>query len=223
MFKRFFQTLKFKAMARQLRKPAGAFGSKVGHMMNKANEFLYDFTINTMQLTGEEKILEIGFGNGKFFDKLFAAAPGLHITGLDFSHTMVNAAKENNQLSVNTGSLVITQGSSHQMPFANNSFDKIFCINVIYFWDEPHLHLQEISRVLKPGGRFFATIRTKESMEQMPFTKYGFTRYNENEWKQLVEQNRLSYYKGVEIDEPEVDFEGKPFRVQSLCLVAEKK
>jgi len=223
MFKRFFQTLKFKAMARQLRKPGGSFGNKVGLMMNKANEFLYDCTINTMQLTGDDKLLEIGFGNGKFFDKLFAAAPGLHVTGLDFSHTMVNAAKENNQLSVNEGRLVISQGSSDRMPFANNSFDKIFCINVIYFWDEPHLHLQEISRVLKPGGRFFATIRTKESMEQMPFTQYGFTKYNENEWKELVEQNRLSYYKGVEINEPEVAFEGKPFRVRSLCLVAEKK
>ncbi len=35
MLKQFFQQLKFKAMARQLRKPSGAMGNKVGEMMNR--------------------------------------------------------------------------------------------------------------------------------------------------------------------------------------------
>lgn len=222
MFKRFFQRLKYKAMARQLRKPGGAIGVKVGHMMNKANEFLYDATLNAMQPADGDAILEIGFGNGKFFDKLFAKANNLHITGLDFSSTMAAEAKENNQRSISDGKLALVQGSSNQMPFADNSFDKIFCINVIYFWDEPQGHLQEIRRVLKPGGQFFATIRSKESMEQMPFTQYGFAKYNEDEWTSVVEHQQLHFEKAVEIKEPEVIFDGKPFRVQSLCLVSKK-
>ncbi len=78
------------------------------------------------------------------------------------------------QTNIADGKLILQLGSSDKLPFADNSFDKVFCINVVYFWDEPQKHLQEISRVLKPGGKFYATIRTKESMELMPFTKYGF-------------------------------------------------
>lgn len=72
--------------------------------------------------------------------------------------------------------------SSDKMPFADNSFDKVFCINVIYFWEQPAEHLKEIYRVLKPGGKFYTTIRSKESMAEMPFTKYGFNMYSQSEW-----------------------------------------
>jgi SAM-dependent methyltransferase len=222
MFKQFFQTLKYKMMARQLRKPGGVAGIKTGKMMNKANGFLYEFTLDTMQPAANDSILEIGFGNGKFFNTVFARADNLHISGLDFSFTMVNAARENNRDLIDKDKLVLTQGSSNQMPFADNSFNKIFCINVIYFWDDPAQHLQEIKRVLKPRGQFFASIRTKESMALMPFTQYGFTSYTENSWNELLINNGLTPGKAVLINEPEIDFNGKPFRVQSMCLVATK-
>ncbi len=209
-------------MARQLRKPGGAMGHKVGLMMNKANAFLYDFTLHTMQLSSGDAVLEIGFGNGMFFEKIFSKTSDLKITGLDFSAKMLKEAQENNQQLINTGKLNLAAGSSSQMPFGDNSFDKIFCINVIYFWDEPLQHLQEIKRVLKRGGKFFATFRTKESMEKMPFTKYGFTSYTENSWKALVEQSGLQLHQALLTDEPEANFKGNSFRVQSYCLVAIK-
>ena len=172
-------------MAKQLHRPSGSVGHKVGEMMNKANEFLYDFTSSKMELADNQTILEIGFGNGKFFDKLFSKANNLKITGLDFSETMLKEAQKNNSKSIADERLILQLGSSNNLPFADNSFDKVFCINVLYFWDEPQKHLQEISRVLKPGGKFYATIRTKESMELMPFTKYGLqntTKRNGNNW-----------------------------------------
>ena len=72
MFKKFFQRIKFKMMAKQLRRPSGAMGGKVGNMMNKANEFLYDFTLDVMSPSASQSILEIGFGNGRFFNKIFS-------------------------------------------------------------------------------------------------------------------------------------------------------
>lgn len=222
MFKKFFQRLKFKMMAKQLRRPNGAMGSRVGNMMNKANEFLYDFTLSVMQPSSGQSILEIGFGNGKFFDKFFAKAEGLKVTGLDFSETMFNTAKGNNKENMESGKLSLHFGSSQQMPFPDNSFDKIFCINVIYFWDEPHQHLLEICRVLKPGGRFYATVRTKESMEKMPFTKYGFAFYETANWKKVVEESGLSFVEEIPFDEPEVEFDNNKIIVQSLCTIAEK-
>jgi len=228
MFKKFFQRLKFKMMAKQLRRPSGMMGGKVGSMMNKANEFLYDFTLDVMQPANNDAILEIGFGNGKFFDKIFSKAEGLKVTGLDFSETMLNAAKENNKEAVTNGKLSLQFGSSDKLPFPDNSFDKIFCINVVYFWDEPIVHLKEMYRVLKPGGRFYATVRTKKSMLKMPFTKYGFSFYESDNWKRLLDEADLIFIEEKPVNEPVVDpiaigFEGNKVSVQSLCVVAEKK
>ncbi len=222
MFKHFFQQLKFKAMARQLRKPSGAMGNKVGEMMNKANGFLYDFAFDCMKIKHGEAILEIGFGNGIFFEKVFAQADGLHLSGIDFSETMVKAAIKNNQHLISTGKLQLHHGSSDTLPFADNSYDIIFCINVVYFWDTPQPHLQEIKRVLKPGGKFYAIIRTKESIEQMPFTRYGFTSYTIDSWKSLVQENNLHFINAIPRDEPEILYKGNYIRSQSLCLVTEK-
>ena len=136
MFKKFFQQLKFKLMARQLRKPGGAMGNKVGLMMNKANAFLYDFALQCMNPSPGEKILEIGFGNGHFFNKVFSSAESLQLSGLDFSPTMVEAAMENNSDLLASGKLELHYGSSDKMPFADNSFDKIYCIiNRLIDWD----------------------------------------------------------------------------------------
>lgn len=210
-------------MAKQLRRPSGAMGDKVGNMMNKANEFLYDFTLDVMQPLPNQTILEIGFGNGKFFNKIFSKAADLKVTGLDFSETMYNIATENNKVTIADGKLSLHLGSSAAMPFPDNSFNNIFCINVIYFWDEPGPHLKEIYRVLKPGGKFFATIRTKESMLKMPFTKYGFTYYETGRWKKQVADAKLIFVEERPADEPEIDFNSEKLVVQSLCVIAGKE
>ncbi|HNR18175.1 MAG TPA: class I SAM-dependent methyltransferase, partial [Chitinophagaceae bacterium] len=141
----------------------------------------------------------------------------------DFSDLMVNAAIKNNQTNIAAGKLSIVKGQSDQLPFPDNSFDIVFCINVAYFWDEPGKHLQEIYRVVKPGGRLYTTIRTRGSIEKMPFTKYGFKSYTEDDWKLLAHQHNLFYKKGVLVSEPAIEHEGNTVRSQSLCLITEKK
>jgi ubiquinone/menaquinone biosynthesis C-methylase UbiE len=210
-----------KITAKQLRKPTGLLAGKVGNEMNKTNRFLYNFTIKTMQLKNNESILEIGFGNGKFFDTLFSNANNLTISGLDFSNEMVKAAIANNPVTRNSGALSLQPGSSDQIPFADNSFD--FCINVIYFWENPAAHLKEIYRVLKPGGTFYTSIRTKESLLKMPFAKYGFTAYTEAEWINTLETNQLDFVHTAKTqNEPDAVIDQQVYKVASLCIVATK-
>ncbi|MEO7982769.1 MAG: class I SAM-dependent methyltransferase [Bacteroidota bacterium] len=227
MFRKFFQALQFRMIAGQLRHPRGGKGDKLGRMMNRANEFLYDYTIGIMQPASNESILEIGFGNGKFFDKLFATSADLKLTGLDFSKTMVRAATSNNKKAITEGRLDLRFGRSDKLPFPGNSFDKIFCINVIYFWDQPLQHLQEIQRVLKPGGRFYAAVRSKESMLEMPFTKYGFNFYDRGKWKAVLAEAGLTFIGERAVDEPLADLAtigagNTQLVVRSLCVEAEK-
>ena len=218
--KRFFS----KAIAKQLRRPSGILANKVGNKMNKTNGFLYDFTIEAMQLTDNESILEIGFGNGKFFDKILSAANNLKVSGLDFSPEMVKVATSNNPSTLNSGKLTLRLGSSDKIPFPDNSFDKVFCINVIYFWEKPGDHLKEIYRVLKHGGTFYTSIRTKESLVQMPFAEFGFNVYTQDEWINMLETNRLHFVHTEKTqNEPDAEFDGQRVKVESLCIVGERK
>ena len=67
------------------------------------------------------------------------------------------AARRNAQM-VKAGRVALAQGTMTALPFADSSFDKIMTIHTFYFWPEPVWVLQELSRVLKPGGRLIITL-----------------------------------------------------------------
>jgi len=211
----------FKVFAKQLRRPSGLLAKKVGNKMNNLNDFLYDFAIDTMNIEDGDSILEIGFGNGKLFDRIFSKANNLKISGLDFSSNMVKEAIAHNQSTIASGKLILKYGCSDNIPFEDDSFDKVFCVNVIYFWEQPAKDLKEIYRVLKPRGMFYTAIRTKESMLRLPFTNYGFTLYGEEEWKNVLEANGFQFVKAEKVSETE-ELDGQQFELKSLCIVAEK-
>lgn len=209
-------------LAKQLRQPSGKLGEAVGKKMNESNGFLYDFVLDTMQIEDHQSIMEIGFGNGKFFEKIFSKAKNLKIAGIDFSETMVKMAEKNNQAAINDESLDLWHGDCDVLPFDYNCFDKVFCINVVYFWENPTDNLMEIHRVLKPGGKFYTGLRHKDSMKYMPFTQFGFTMYDEESWKNMLVRNLFNFVEVKIIEEPPIEFNGEYFTPKSLCFVAQK-
>lgn len=208
-------------IAQQLRKPFGEMATAVGNSMNKSNESLHDLVLEAMHLKNGESVLEIGFGNGKFFQKLVDSASNLKITGLDYSFEMVTEAKQINQLHIKTGKIELVQGDSDKMPFADKSFDKIFCCNVIYFWDDPAAHLKEVYRLLKPGGYFYAGFRSRTSMSAFPFTQFGFTLYEEPEWKQILKENNFKHIETTKKNE-RMRIEEQQFELNAFCVAASK-
>lgn len=210
-------------MAQQLRKPSGRFAKKIAENMNQVNEPLYAMTLDNMMLTGNDSVLEIGFGSGKFFDRLFLQSNQLQVSGIDYSQEMVDEAKDNNKTFIASGQLNLQLGNSDNLPFADSSFDKVFCNMVIYFWDQPEKHLKEIYRVLKPKGKFYTGLRTKESMLRFPFTQYGFRLYEQDEWNAILRQNGFSVINVAKKSDPYIEYGGESIQLESVCIVAEKK
>jgi SAM-dependent methyltransferase len=211
-----------KFIAEQLRKPSGRFAKDISLSMNHFNEVLYEHTIKTMQLKEGEHLLEIGYGNGKFFKKLFNEAENLKISGIDFSDKMFKAAKVNNKDLISAEKLLLHLGNSSKLPFPDAVFDKVFCINVIYFWEKPEAHLSEIHRVLKPGGRFYTAVRAKESMLKFPFIAHGFTLYDDKEWEAVLSLNNFILQETDKSEDPEVEINGQMEQLTSVCFVAQK-
>lgn len=210
-------------IAQQLRRPSGDFASEVGEKMNQVNEPLYDLVLDVMQPEDNDTILEIGFGTGKFFGKLFACANGLQVSAIDFSEAMVETAKKHNSDAISSGKLKVKQGNSDTLPFTDQKFDKVFCNMVIYFWDQPEEHLKEIRRVLKPGGTFYTGIRSRESMRVFPFVEYGFNLYSIKEWQDILNQNEFIVEEVHERLDPKINFEDNKIRLESCCIIAKKQ
>lgn len=209
-------------IAQQLRKPSGTFASKIGQKMNVVNEPLYDLMFDLMELEDNDQILEIGFGTGKFFKKLFEKNNTIQINGLDYSEKMVEAASEANHELISNGKLSLKFGNSDSMPFPDQTLDTVFCNMVVYFWDEPKKHLKEIRRVLKPRGQFYTGLRTHESMLLFPFVEHGFNLYSINEWNKNLDQNGFKIQATYKKIDPSLDLDSNELRLESCCIVAEK-
>jgi len=197
-------------LAAQLRKPEGPEGSRVGAMMNQGNRAINSATIESLQVQDGQSILEIGMGNGGLLDDLFSAARALRYTGIDYAPLMVAEARERHRGRVQGGSAQFLEGDAACLPFEGASFDRVFTVNTIYFWEDPFVHLAEIRRVLKKEGIFSIGIRTRKTMDSMPFTAYGFTKYDTGELERLLGANGFSIISSREVEEPPYTFEGRP-------------
>lgn len=210
-------------IAQQLRKPQGAFAKTIGERMNESNRSLYKLVLQHLQLHPGNQVLEIGFGNGHFFKEILNKAERLKLYGIDYSAAMVKTARKNNVDLIRQGLLDVQMGSSDQLPYAPGLFDAVFCINVIYFWDKPFTHLQEIGRVMKPGARFYVGIRTKEIMEKLPFVTPLFKLRGAEEIQRIFGECGFELIQTQQETEPPVIMYGATYDMAGMCMVFEKK
>jgi ubiquinone/menaquinone biosynthesis C-methylase UbiE len=95
------------------------------------------------------KVLEVAPGPGYFAIEL--ARLGGDVTGLDISHTLVEIARRN---AAEANVKVDFQlGNASRMPFPAGTFDFLLCRAAFKNFSEPVRALQEMHRVLKPGGK----------------------------------------------------------------------
>jgi len=102
------------------------------------------------RLPAGSRVLEVAPGPGYFAIEL-AALGAYNVTGLDISRTFVGLAQRN---AARSGVQVdFRQGDAASMPFEDQSFDFLFCRAAFKNFSRPVPALEEMHRVLKPGGR----------------------------------------------------------------------
>lgn len=181
-------------LASQLSNPYGEKGIQVGHQMNETNSFMIRNTLAHLSLNDNDLVLELGHGNANHLKELFQKADQLKYFGLDISETMKAEAEiycSLNNLSERT-TFELYDGETFS--YDDNSFDKIFTVNTLYFWKSPAILLNEINRVLKPEGTCCISFIDEVSMNELSFTVYGFTKYTDNRFQQLVNESNLELF-----------------------------
>jgi len=204
-----------KFLAKHLRHPKGLIGRIIGNYMNRRNALMYKLTIDWMKIKDEDKILEIGIGNGKFIKDMIKKANSGFMAGIDISGTMIKQAQKINKNLINQSKVTIKKSDIQKIPFKNESFDKICTLNTIYFWKNPKKCFQEIYRVLKSKGYLFISLHTKERIKILGFEKHNFTLYDYDDINKLLERAKFKniHYKY----EPYIDS-----KRDLLCVIARK-
>lgn len=208
-----------KELARHLRCPDGQDGIKVGEMMNFSNANIINKAIESLDVKDNERILEIGPGNGSHVKDVIAAAKGITYTGVDISSTMVAEAQKINEAFSNA-SFLLTDGQT--LPFKNNAFKKVFTTNTIYFWKDPQEYALEIARVLKQGGLLSLGFIPKRIMEKIPFTKYGFNLWDEAAVASLLEKAGFEIKSEITETETITSLDGQPIERDYVVVIARK-
>jgi ubiquinone/menaquinone biosynthesis C-methylase UbiE len=91
-----------------------------------------------------QRVLEVGCGTGHWLQLI--AERGISMTGLDASAQMLAHAR------AQAPGAALAQGSAERLPWARESFGRVFCINALHHFHDKVAFLAETIRVLRPGG-----------------------------------------------------------------------
>lgn len=108
------------------------------------------------------RVLDAGAGRGAYRDLLLRHAD--EYVGMD----------------IGKSSATSVIGDAQRLPFADASFDTVFCSQVLEHVPEPWLALAEFRRVLKPGGKLILSVPHISWLHNEPHDYYRYTRHGLN-------------------------------------------
>jgi ubiquinone/menaquinone biosynthesis C-methylase UbiE len=98
-------------------------------------------------------VLDVACGPGNF-SRAFASAVGDSglVVGIDASETMLERGAAELRRSDHRN-LVLIRGDGNSLPLVDQSFDAVCCFAALHLLEDPLAGLDEMARVLTPGGR----------------------------------------------------------------------
>ena len=98
------------------------------------------------------RLLDVPAGTGVFTLQMYQQLPNAEIVCLDYSPVMLERFRRRAGKSV--PQVTLTQGDVGELPFEDESFDGVLCMNGYHCFPEKEDALSEILRVIRPGGWF---------------------------------------------------------------------
>ena len=121
-----------------------------------------------------KKVLEVGVD-------LATAAAAINVILLgNWKYRGTDVSQKNVDLAKKAFSLKVECADASGLPYPDNYFDYVWCLDVLEHVENKEAAYQEINRVLKPFGRVIVNIPLSESYhadeQEFGFTKYDFFR-----------------------------------------------
>ena len=134
-------------------KPHGEEGVETIKNMNENHKDISEFAFECIDVKDNDKIIDIGCGGGVNIEK-FLKLTDNNVDGLDYSEISVAESIKRNQNAVNEKRCNVIQAGVSDMPIENETYDLASAFETIYFWPDISNTFKEVSRIIKPKGRF---------------------------------------------------------------------
>lgn len=136
-----------------------------------------------------EKILDAGCGPGIYSFTLLKK--GFQVYSIDINKDKLDFLRKNST------KLNISEGDLTNLKFNDNFFDYILCSDVIEHIKKDDIAVEELSRVLKPGGTLILTIPAYSKKNIKDYKRFGHERigYKIKDIQKFAQNNDLSIIK----------------------------
>ncbi|MBU0612771.1 class I SAM-dependent methyltransferase [Patescibacteria group bacterium] len=143
-----------------LEKVASDYNNIAGHFSQTRYRDWAEFSDFEKFLKTGVSVLDVGCGNGRLLH--FLNRYRVKYVGIDVSSKLLKIAKQlvDEKICTSITSHSFIEASAEKLPFADRTFDIAFAIASLYHIPSKELRqrsINEISRVLKPGGVFIMT------------------------------------------------------------------
>ncbi len=126
-----------------------------GDAMEEHHSDITDQTLALMRVQPGDRVLDLGCGTGWASRRLAKMVPNGEVVGIDVADEMLRRAE---QSSAGSRNIRYVWGSAEHIPVAEKAFDKVLSVESFYYYADQGKALDELRRVLAPGGRLFILI-----------------------------------------------------------------
>lgn len=162
------------------------FSQEEQDRLMKQARFAEFLVYKDVDLSWVENLIEVGCGVGAQTEILLRRFPNINITGIDLNDRQLATAKKNHDNNpLAKGRLNIQKMNAADMDFDSESFDGAFLCWILEHVPEPLRVLNEVRRVLEPGGIIYVTEVMNSSFFLDP--------YSPNLWKYWMAFNDFQY------------------------------
>ena len=207
-----------------------------GDEMEDHHSDITEQAIALMDLQPTDRILDLGCGTGWASRRLARIATEGEVIGIDVADEMLRRAE---QASAAIRNVRYLWGSAENIPAEDNSFTKVLSVESFYYYADQGKALDELRRVMAPGGRLFILINLYKdnhySLRWVSELKVPVQARSESEYIALLQQHGFKQVEARRIPDrsPSPDeYSGKWFknaaelkdfkRIGALLLIAAK-
>ncbi|MDO5554103.1 MAG: class I SAM-dependent methyltransferase [Planctomycetia bacterium] len=136
--------------------PQGELGERMIRGMNAGHADLTAWAFQ--QVPFGSRVLDVGCGGGAALTRLGDSHPEIQLFGCDISPLAIQSAADLLSQHGLSERVTLVCESVSQLPFPAGFFDTVYSIESLYFWPNPKSGLDEVRRVLAPGGWFMLAL-----------------------------------------------------------------
>jgi ubiquinone/menaquinone biosynthesis C-methylase UbiE len=140
--------------------PQGLLGRIGAQLMTRVSRPFQAAMADELELQPDDELLDVGCGSAGLLVE--QARHVRHVAGIDASTIQVVMARRRLAERVAAGSAEIVVGDAATLPWQDGRFSVVTSVNALKFFPDPDGALQEMHRVLRPGGRAVVTMGEAE-------------------------------------------------------------